>query len=48
MVKEESSFEGLKGSNYRNLLGSRQNLDTAIQQNELKTYFEFMQQYYLK
>jgi len=48
MVKEESSFEGLKGSNYRNLLGSKQNLDTAIQQNELKTYFEFMQQYYLK
>lgn len=48
MVKEESSFEGLKGSNYRNLLGSRQNLNTAIQQNELKTYFEFMQQYYLK
>lgn len=48
MVKEESSFEGLKGSNYRNLLGSRQNLDTVIQKNELKTYFEFMQQYYLK
>lgn len=48
MVKEESSFEGLKGSNYRNLLGSKQNLDIAIQKNELKTYFEFMQQYYLK
>ncbi len=48
MVKEKSLFEGLKGSNYRNLLGSQKNLNTVIQKNELKTYFEFMQEYYLK
>lgn len=48
MVKEKALFEGLKGSNYRNLLGSQKNLNTVIQKNELKTYFEFMQEYYLK
>ncbi|MEI6753817.1 MAG: tetratricopeptide repeat protein [Paludibacter sp.] len=48
MVKEKSIFEGLKGSNYRNLIGSQKNLNTLIQQNALDTYFEFMQEYYLK
>jgi hypothetical protein len=48
MVKEKALFEGLKGSNYRNLLGSQKNLNIVIQKNELKTYFEFMQEYYLK
>jgi tetratricopeptide (TPR) repeat protein len=48
MVKEKTLFEGLKGATYRNLLGSQKNLNTVIQQNALNTYFEFMQQYYLK
>jgi tetratricopeptide (TPR) repeat protein len=48
MVKDKALFEGLKGANYRNLLGSQKNLNTVIQKNELKTYFEFMQEYYLK
>lgn len=48
MVKEKTLFEGLKGANYRNLLGSQKNLNTVIQQNALNTYFEFMQEYYLK
>ena len=48
MVKEKSLFEGLKGANYRNLLGSQKNLNTVINKNALNTYFEFMQEYYLK
>lgn len=48
MVKEKTLFEGLKGASYRNLLGSQKNLNTVFQQNALNTYFEFMQQYYLK
>jgi hypothetical protein len=48
MVKESSLFLGLKGSDYRNLLGSQKNLNVAIQQPSLNTYFEFMQEYYLK
>jgi len=48
MVKEKSLFEGLKGSGYRNLLGSQKNLNIMMQQNAMSTYFEFMQMYYLK
>jgi len=48
MVKEKSLFEGLKGANYRNLLGSQKNLNVLIQKNALNQYFEFMQEYYLK
>jgi len=48
MVKEKSLFEGLKGSTYRNLLGSKKNLNIVIAQNALNQYFEFMQEYYLK
>ncbi len=48
MVKETSLFEGLKNANYRNLLGSRKNLNILIQQNALNVYFEFMKEYYLK
>lgn len=47
-VKEKNIFEGLKGAVYRNLLGSQKNLNTLMQQNALPTYFEFMQEYYLK
>jgi tetratricopeptide (TPR) repeat protein len=48
MVKENSLFVGLKGADYRNLLGSQKNLNVAIQQPSLNTYFDFMQEYYLK
>jgi tetratricopeptide (TPR) repeat protein len=48
MVKEKPLFDGLKGANYRNLLGSKKNLNVVVQQNALNTYFEFMQEYYLK
>jgi len=48
MVKEKSLFEGLKGANYRNLLGSQKNLNVLMQQNALNQYFEFMQLHYLK
>lgn len=48
MVKERSLFEGLKGTTYRNLLGSQKNLNTLIQKNALNQYFDFMQEYYLK
>ena len=48
MVKEPALFVGLKQTNYRNLLGSQKNLNVVMQKNALKTYFEFMQQYYLK
>ena len=48
MVKERSLFDHLKGTDYRNLLGSQKNLNIMLQQNAMSTYFEFMQQYYLK
>ena len=48
MIKEKTLFDGLKGANYRNLIGSQQNLNTLMQQNALSTYFEFMKEYYLK
>lgn len=48
MVKESSLFEGLKNANYRNLIGSKKNLNTLMQQNTLDVYFEFMKEYYLK
>ncbi len=48
VVKEKAIFDLLKGVNYRNLLGSQKNLNTLIQKNALNTYFEFMQEYYLK
>ncbi|MBP1676663.1 MAG: hypothetical protein H6Q20_1222 [Bacteroidetes bacterium] len=48
MVKEKILSENLKGTDYRNVLGSQKNLQLMMQQNAMKTYFEFMQQYYLK
>lgn len=48
MVKERSLFENLKGTDYRNLLGSQKNLNIMMQKDAMTTYFEFMQQYYLK
>jgi len=48
MVKERSLFDNLKGTDYRNLLGTQKNLNVVMQQNAMNTYFEFMQEYYLK
>jgi tetratricopeptide (TPR) repeat protein len=48
MVKERQLFEGMKSTSYRNLIGSQKNLNTMIQNNALNTYFEFMQEFYLK
>lgn len=48
IVKEKSLFEGLKGVNYRNLLGTQKNLNVVVEKNALNTYFDFMQEYYLK
>lgn len=48
MVKERSLFEGLTGSNYRNLLGTQRNLNVMMQNNALNIYNTFMQEYYLK
>ena len=48
LVKEKGLFEGLKGSTYRNLIGSQKNLNTLIQKNALSDYFDFMKEYYLK
>jgi len=48
MVKERSLFDNLKGTDYRNLLGTQKNLNVVMQQNVMNTYFEFMQEYYLK
>jgi len=48
IVKERELFEGLRGSNYRNLLGTRRNLNVMMQRNALSTYTKFMQEFYLK
>jgi hypothetical protein len=48
MVKEKTLYEGLKAANYRNIISTQENLNTIVQKNQLKTYFEFMQEYYLK
>ena len=48
IVKESGLFDGLKNANYRNLIGSKKNLNTLMQQNTLDVYFEFMKEYYLK
>lgn len=48
IVDVDSLFVPLKSTDYRNLLGSQRNLNVVMQKNALDTYFEFMQQYYLK
>ncbi|HLP04219.1 MAG TPA: tetratricopeptide repeat protein [Paludibacter sp.] len=48
IVKEKGLYDGLKGTTYRNLIGTQKNLNVLMQQNALNTYFEFMQEYYLK
>jgi len=48
IVQETALYEQVKGTNYRNLIGSQRNLNVMMQQNAMDTYFEFMQEYYLK
>ncbi len=48
MVKERKLFENMKDASYRNLVGTQANLNVMMQQNAIKTYIEFMQEYYLK
>lgn len=48
MVKEPGLLDALKGTDYRNILGSQNNLNVMMQQNAMSIYFEFMQEYYLK
>jgi len=48
IVDEEALNEQIKNLNYRNLIGSQRNLNIMMQNNAMETYFEFMQEYYLK
>lgn len=48
IVNEDALYEPIKNTNYRNLIGSQKNLNVMMQQNAMETYFEFMQEYYLK
>lgn len=48
MVKEKSVMDMLKGTDYRNLMGSQKNLNIMMQKNAMSTYLEFMKEYYLK
>lgn len=48
IVNEDALYEQLKNTDYRNLVGSQRNLNVMMQQKAMDTYFEFMQEYYLK
>jgi hypothetical protein len=48
IVKETEIYAHIKGTDYRNLLGSQRNLNVMMQKNAMDIYFEFMQEYYLK
>lgn len=48
MVREKSLFENMGDASYRNLVGTQENLNVMVQENALRTYLEFMQEYYLK
>ena len=48
MVGEKSITSCLNGTNFRNLMGTQENLNVMMENNAMTTYFEFMQQYYLK
>lgn len=48
IVKETEIYAHIKSTDYRNLLGSQRNLNVMMQKNAMDTYFEFMQEYYLK
>lgn len=48
IVREAALYEELKKTDYRNLIGSQHNLNVMLQNNAMNTYFEFMQEFYLK
>ncbi len=48
MLKEPAIIRATSGMNKRNLLVTRDNLNTMVQNNALDVYFEFMREYYLK
>lgn len=48
MVREKPLFQNMGDASYRNLVGTQANLNVMVQENALRTYLEFMQEYYLK
>ena len=48
MLKEPTIVKATSGMNKRNLITTRENLNTMLQNNALDVYFEFMREYYLK
>jgi hypothetical protein len=48
MVREKQLFQNMGDASYRNLIGTQANLNVMVQENALRTYLEFMQEYYLK
>lgn len=48
MVREKTLFQNMGDASYRNLVGTQANLNVMVQENALRTYLEFMQEYYLK
>ncbi len=48
IVRERSLFQNMGDASYRNLIGTQANLNIMVQENALRTYLEFMQEYYLK
>lgn len=48
MVRERPLFDNMGDASYRNLVGTQENLNVMVQENALRTYLEFMQEYYLK
>jgi len=48
MLKEPTIRQATSGMNKRNLITTRDNLNTMLHNNALDVYFEFMREYYLK
>lgn len=48
MLSDPGIKEATSNLNKRNLVGTQENLNIMVQKDDLKTYFEFMREYYLK
>jgi hypothetical protein len=48
MLREPAIVKATSGMNKRNLVITRDNLNTMLHNNALDVYFEFMREYYLK
>lgn len=48
MLRDPSIVKATSGMNKRNLITTRDNLNTMLHKNALDVYFEFMREYYLK